>query len=110
MCRPQERTLPGETAVGGVHSGETIAPTWVPSGELMLAYIIRRVLLAIPTLFGISVLSFVIMHLPPGDFLTTYASILSQQGEGKAARWLVASAHASRRPNRGACAGYRFCL
>ena len=35
---------------------------------------------------------------------------LSQQGEGKAARWLVASAHASRRPNRGACAGYRFCL
>jgi len=54
----------------------------------MLAYIIRRVLLAIPTLFGISVLSFVIMHLPPGDFLTTYASILSQQGEGIATEQL----------------------
>ncbi len=54
----------------------------------MLAFIIRRVLLAIPTLFGISVLSFVIMHLPPGDFLTSYASILSQQGEGIATEQL----------------------
>src|SRR5712691_12872265 len=89
MCRTQGRTLPGETAPTGVPSRETIvAPTWVPSGELMLAYIIRRVLLAIPTLFGISVLSFVIMHLPPGDFLTTYASILTQQGEGIATEQL----------------------
>jgi peptide/nickel transport system permease protein len=39
-------------------------------------------LLAIPTLFAISVLSFIIMHLPPGDFLTTYAATLAQQGEG----------------------------
>ena len=54
----------------------------------MAAYIVRRVLLAIPTLFGISVLSFVIMHLPPGDFLTSYASILSQQGEGIATEQL----------------------
>ena len=54
----------------------------------MAAYIIRRILLAIPTLFGISVLSFVIMHLPPGDFLTSYASILSQQGEGIATEQL----------------------
>jgi peptide/nickel transport system permease protein len=54
----------------------------------VLAYIGRRVLLAIPTLFGISVLSFVIMHLPPGDFLTSYASILSQQGEGIATEQL----------------------
>jgi peptide/nickel transport system permease protein len=45
-------------------------------------YIVRRVLLAIPTLFAISVLSFIIMHLPPGDFLTTYAATLAQQGEG----------------------------
>jgi peptide/nickel transport system permease protein len=54
----------------------------------VLAYIGRRVLLAIPTLFGISVLSFVIMHLPPGDFLTSYASILTQQGEGIATEQL----------------------
>jgi peptide/nickel transport system permease protein len=44
--------------------------------------------MAIPTLFGISVLSFAIMHLAPGDFLTTYASLLSQQGEGIAAEQL----------------------
>ena len=54
----------------------------------MIAYIVRRILLAIPTLFGISVLSFVIMHLPPGDFLSSYASILSQQGEGIATEQL----------------------
>jgi peptide/nickel transport system permease protein len=54
----------------------------------VLAYILRRVLLAIPTLFGISILSFVIMHLPPGDFLTSYAAVLSQQGEGIAAEQL----------------------
>jgi peptide/nickel transport system permease protein len=54
----------------------------------VLAYIFRRVLLAIPTLFGISVLSFAIMHLPPGDFLTSYAAVLSQQGEGIATEQL----------------------
>jgi len=54
----------------------------------VLAYIFRRVLLAIPTLFGISVLSFAIMHLPPGDFLTSYAATLSQQGEGIASEQL----------------------
>jgi len=54
----------------------------------VLGYIVRRVLLAIPTLFGISVLSFVIMHLPPGDFLSSYAAVLSQQGEGVATEQL----------------------
>jgi peptide/nickel transport system permease protein len=54
----------------------------------MLGYILRRVVLAIPTLFAISVLSFIIMHLPPTDFLTTYAATLAQQGEGIAAEQL----------------------
>jgi len=54
----------------------------------MAGYVIRRSLLAIPTLFGISVLSFIIMHLPPGDFLTTYAATLAQQGEGIASEQL----------------------
>jgi len=54
----------------------------------MLTYIIRRVLLAIPTLIGISMLSFVVMQLPPGDFLSSYAAILSQQGEGIGAEQL----------------------
>jgi peptide/nickel transport system permease protein len=54
----------------------------------VLAYIVRRVLLAVPTLFGISVLSFVIMHLPPGDFLSSYAGLLAAQGEGIATEQL----------------------
>ena len=54
----------------------------------MAGYILRRTLLAIPTLFGISTLSFGIMHLAPGDFLTTYAAKLAQQGEGITAEQL----------------------
>ena len=62
----------------------------------MLTYIIRRVLLAIPTLFAISILAFVIMQLPPGDFLTSYAALLSQQGEGIAAEQLELLPEAAR--------------
>ncbi len=47
----------------------------------MLGYILRRVLFMIPTLFIISVISFVIIQLPPGDFLTTYAAQMSAMGE-----------------------------
>ena len=36
----------------------------------MLSYIVRRVLLMIPTLFLVSVVSFVLLQLPPGDYLT----------------------------------------
>ncbi|HMN30408.1 MAG TPA: ABC transporter permease [Caldilineaceae bacterium] len=47
----------------------------------MFSYIIRRVLFMIPTLVAISVISFVIIQLPPGDFLTSYAAQLRAQGE-----------------------------
>jgi peptide/nickel transport system permease protein len=47
----------------------------------MAMYIFRRVLLMIPTLFAISVVTFIIIQLPPGDFLTTLVSSLSSQGE-----------------------------
>jgi peptide/nickel transport system permease protein len=45
----------------------------------MTTYIIRRVLLAIPTLLLISLLSFVIIQLPPGDFLDTKIAELEQR-------------------------------
>jgi peptide/nickel transport system permease protein len=48
----------------------------------MLQYIIRRVLLMIPTLIVISIVAFVLIQLPPGDYLTSYASQLASQGEG----------------------------
>lgn len=48
----------------------------------MLQYVGRRLLLMIPTLIVVSIVSFVLIQLPPGDFLTSYASTLAQQGEG----------------------------
>ncbi len=47
----------------------------------MLAYIIRRLLTMIPILIAISIISFAIMHLPPGDFLTTHIANLAASGE-----------------------------
>jgi peptide/nickel transport system permease protein len=47
----------------------------------MLLYIVRRVLFMIPTLIAISILSFIIIQLPPGDFLTSYTAQLRAQGE-----------------------------
>ena len=47
----------------------------------MLMYILKRVLFMIPTLAVISVISFVIIQLPPGDFLTSYVAQLRMEGE-----------------------------
>jgi peptide/nickel transport system permease protein len=56
----------------------------------MLQYTIRRLIIAIPTLFAMSLVSFVLIQLPPGDFLTSYAAQLAQMGEQIAADQLVA--------------------
>lgn len=40
----------------------------------MLSYILRRFLIAIPTLIIISIISFIIIQLPPGDFVDAYIS------------------------------------
>lgn len=47
----------------------------------MLRFILRRAVYAIPTLFLISLLSFAIIQLPPGDFLSNYAASLAASGE-----------------------------
>ena len=46
----------------------------------MLSYVIRRVILLIPLLFILSVISFIIIELPPGDFLTMHILQLEQSG------------------------------
>lgn len=46
----------------------------------MLNYIIRRLIIIIPELFLISVVAFVVIQLPPGDFLTTYIMRLQASG------------------------------
>ncbi|ACR80200.1 ABC transporter permease [Kosmotoga olearia] len=38
----------------------------------MLRYILRRLILAVPVLLGVSILSFIIISLAPGDFLDNY--------------------------------------
>jgi len=47
----------------------------------MLSYIARRCLLAIFTVALISVLAFLIIQLPPGDYVTNYVAALEAQGE-----------------------------
>jgi len=47
----------------------------------MLRYIAYRLLLMIPTIFVVSVVSFAIIQLPPGDFLTSYVANLEAMGE-----------------------------
>ena len=47
----------------------------------MFAYILRRILTMIPTLLVISMLVFVIIQLPPGDYLESHIAELQSQGE-----------------------------
>ncbi|MGQ9630116.1 MAG: ABC transporter permease [bacterium] len=47
----------------------------------MLSFIFRRFLLMVPTLLLVSLVSFIIIQLPPGDYLTSYMAQLSQTGE-----------------------------
>lgn len=48
----------------------------------MLKYLVRRLLIMIPTLLAISIISFAIIQLPPGDYVTTYLRSLEAAGVG----------------------------
>jgi peptide/nickel transport system permease protein len=47
----------------------------------MFQFIIRRILYMIPTLFLISIVSFIIIQLPPGDYLTSLVATMASTGE-----------------------------
>lgn len=47
----------------------------------MAQFIIRRILIMIPTMFVISIVSFIVIQLPPGDYLTSYIANISASGE-----------------------------
>lgn len=47
----------------------------------MLGYLIRRILYGLLTIFAVSVLSFLIIQLPPGDYVTSYIASLEAQGD-----------------------------
>jgi peptide/nickel transport system permease protein len=44
-------------------------------------FIIRRIILMIPTVFVISIIAFIIIQLPPGDYLTSYVATLESSGQ-----------------------------
>ena len=47
----------------------------------MILYILKRILLTIPTIMVISLISFTIIQLPPGSWLDTHVARLMEQGE-----------------------------
>jgi peptide/nickel transport system permease protein len=47
----------------------------------MLAFTLRRLLSAIPTLIAVSLVSFLIIQLPPGDFLTSLAARFAESND-----------------------------
>jgi peptide/nickel transport system permease protein len=46
----------------------------------VIAYLVRRLVLALLTVWAISVLAFVIIQLPPGDYITSYIAQMSAGG------------------------------
>ena len=47
----------------------------------MAQYILKRVLFMIPTLFAISIITFIIIQLPPGDFVSSMVANATAQGQ-----------------------------
>jgi peptide/nickel transport system permease protein len=47
----------------------------------MLGYLIKRIILMIPTLIGISLIAFMIIQLPPGDYLTSLLASMRDSGQ-----------------------------
>ena len=52
----------------------------------MLAYVIRRLLAMIPLLVLVSIITFVIIQLPPGDYFTSLQAMIAETGGGGDAR------------------------
>jgi peptide/nickel transport system permease protein len=46
----------------------------------MIRYIIKRLIYMIPTLFGMSIIAFLIIQLPPGDYLTSMLASMADSG------------------------------
>ncbi|WP_172123655.1 ABC transporter permease [Devosia sp. 919] len=47
----------------------------------MLNYVIKRLIYMIPTLFGMSLIAFMIIQLPPGDYLTSMLATMAESGQ-----------------------------
>ena len=47
----------------------------------MLGYVIKRLIYMIPTLIGMSIIAFLIIQLPPGDYVTSMIASMSDNGQ-----------------------------
>ncbi len=47
----------------------------------MLRYIIKRLIYMIPTMFGMSLIAFLIIQLPPGDYVTSIVASMTDNGQ-----------------------------
>jgi len=47
----------------------------------MIGFLLQRLLLFIPTVFVISIVTFVLIQLPPGDYISSYAAELEASGQ-----------------------------
>jgi peptide/nickel transport system permease protein len=47
----------------------------------MLRYFIKRLIYMVPTLFGMSIIAFLIIQLPPGDYLDSMISMMTNSGQ-----------------------------
>lgn len=52
----------------------------------MIAFITRRLLAMIPLLFLVSIITFIIIQLPPGDYFTSLQAAIAETGGGQDAR------------------------
>jgi len=48
---------------------------------MILRYIVRRILWMVPFLFAVSIVAFLLIQAPPGDYLTTYIAKLGESNE-----------------------------
>ena len=51
----------------------------------MIQYLVRRLGYGLLTIWAVSILSFLIIQLPPGDYVTSYIAALEAQGAQVAA-------------------------
>src|SRR5262249_14523706 len=78
-ARPAAAAAPAGRGEGGVTRPAPAPPR--TDRERMVRYIIHRLLLMIPTLLAISIMTFVIIQLPPGNYLDTLITELRAAGE-----------------------------
>src|SRR5919106_731165 len=53
---------------------------WIANSYVMIRYILRRCLIGLLTVWAVTVLAFVIIQAPPGDFISSYLAQLESGG------------------------------